>query len=114
MPSKTAPAAADDRGSGAILPPIRYQDHDTFSMRQLDEWTAQPKGTTFRRFKAGHDALVEEQDFFRLEAAAHATELEPLRAQGLIYTTSIHVVLLTRSGLQRLGLPPIPRSQPRT
>lgn len=61
-----------------------------------------PKGTAFRRFKARRGSLTEDRDFFRLDATEHAELLQRLRAEGRIYPTSVHVVLLTESGYRRL------------
>jgi hypothetical protein len=100
------PADASGDCMLSALPVIRCQGRDTFSLRQLDECQRLPKGTTFRRFKACRAALVEGQDFFRLDAAEHAAWLSRLRAEGLIYASSVHVVLLTRLGIARLRAAP--------
>ncbi len=81
---------------------IRFRGRDTLSLRQLDELNHVPKGTTFRRFKACRADLVEGQDFFRLDAGEHSPLLDSLREEGRIYPSSVHVVLLTESGYQRL------------
>ena len=81
---------------------IRFRGQDTLSLRQLDELNQVPKGTTFRRFKACRAGLVEGRDFFRLDAAEHSDLLATLRQAGLIYASSVHVVLMTKSGYRRL------------
>lgn len=81
---------------------IRFRGQDTLSLRQLDERNQVPKGTTFRRFKACRAGLVEGRDFFRLDAGEHSALLASLREAGLIYPSSVHVVLLTESGYRRL------------
>ena len=81
---------------------IRFRGQDTLSLRQLDERNQVPKGTTFRRFKACRAGLVEGRDFFRLDAGEHSALLASLREAGLIYRSSVHVVLLTESGYRRL------------
>jgi len=81
---------------------IRFRGQDTLSLRQLDELNQVPKGTTFRRFKACRAGLVEGRDFFRLDAGEHSDWLASLREEGLIYPSSVHVVLLTESGYRRL------------
>jgi len=85
--------------------PIRFRGCDTLSLRQLDELNDVPKGTTFRRFKARRGSLNEGRDFFRLDASEHAELLQNLRAEGRIYSASVHVVLLTESGYRRLRAP---------
>ena len=81
---------------------IRFRGQDTLSLRQLDELNQVPKGTTFRRFKARRAGLVEGRDFFRLDAGEHSALLASLREEGLIYPSSVHVVLLTEPGYRRL------------
>jgi hypothetical protein len=92
-------------GGKSLAPPLRpihFGGRETLSLRQLDELNQVPKGTTFRRFKACRPGLVEGLDFFRLDAGEHAALLASLRAQGLVYPASVHVVLLTESGYRRL------------
>lgn len=81
---------------------IRFGGQNTLSLRQVDELKQVPKGTTFRRFKARRAGLVEGRDFFRLDAGEHSALLATLREAGLIYPSSVHVVLLTASGYWRL------------
>jgi hypothetical protein len=81
---------------------IRFCGQNTLSLRQVDELNQVPKGTTFRRFKAHRAGLVEGRDFFRLDAGEHSTLLAALREAGLIYPSSVHLVLLTESGYRRL------------
>lgn len=85
-----------------VPPFIRFRGHDTLSLRQLDELNQVPKGSTFRRFKALRAELMEGRDFFRLDATDDVALLRRLRAEGRIYPTSVHVVLLTESGYRRL------------
>lgn len=101
---------SDDRANPENRPrrPIRFRGQDTLSLRQLDELNQVRKGTTFRRFKALRDTLTEGRDFFRLDAAEHSELLQRLRAEGRIYPTSVHVVLLTESGYRRLRAPDSP------
>ena len=86
----------------AGLRAIRFRGQATLSLRQLDELNRVPKGATFRRFKACRAGLVEGRDFFRLDAGEHSAWLASLREEGLIYPSSVHVVLLTESGYRRL------------
>lgn len=101
-----AEAADPPRGSGSpssrVPRFIRFRGRDTLSLRQIDELNQVPKGTTFRLFKARRVLLAEGQDFFRLDASGHVALLRRLRAEGLIYPASVHVVLLTESGYRRL------------
>ena len=93
--SGALPASAGPRA-------IRFRGQDTLSLRQLDELNQVPKGTTFRRFKACRAGLVEGRDFFRLDAGEHSALLATLREAGLIYPSSVHVVLVTAPGYRRL------------
>jgi hypothetical protein len=107
MGNDVSDSAADAACGGGKPPaaplwPIPFDGRETLSLRQLDELNQVPKGTTFRRFKACRSGLVEGLDFFRLDAVEHAALLASLRAQGLIYPASVHVVLLTESGYRLL------------
>jgi hypothetical protein len=82
---------------------IRFRDFDTLSLRQVDELNGVRKGTAFRHFKALRDALVEERDYFYLDAGAHAGFIGQLRREGRIYASTRHVVLLTESGYRQLS-----------
>lgn len=81
---------------------IAFGGMDTLSLRQLDEINQVPKGTSFRRFKAVLGVLEEGRDFFRLDASTHAALLARLRAERLIYPSSVHVILITESGYHRM------------
>lgn len=82
---------------------IRFRDCDTLSLRQVDELNGVRKGTAFRHFKARRGTLVEERDYFHLDAGAHAGFIGQLRRQGRIYASTRHVVLLTESGYRQLS-----------
>jgi len=84
------------------IEPIPYQGVETLSFRQLDQLNEFPKGTAFRLFKAGRQALIEGQDYFHLPEAAHADLIETLRARGQIYASTVNLVLLTQAGYSRL------------
>lgn len=75
------------------------------SFKELDEAWAVPKGTAFRAFKRSLQALVEEQDYIRLDARLNHAEIEALRAVGRVYANSINVVLLSQAGVSKLALP---------
>ncbi|MGH8402958.1 MAG: hypothetical protein ACRESO_06090, partial [Gammaproteobacteria bacterium] len=62
------------------------------SFKELDEAWAVPKGTAFRAFKRSLPVLVEQQDYIRLDARQHHTEIEALRAVGRVYASSVNVV----------------------
>ena len=64
-----------------------------------------PKGSAFRAFKRALPQLQESRDFIRLDAARDQVEIEKLRATGRIYSSSVHVVLLSDTGLNKLARP---------
>ncbi len=66
---------------------------------------AMSKGAAFRAFKQSLSVLVEEQDYIRLDAKLHHTEIEALRAAGRIYVSSVNVVLLSQNGVDKLKHP---------
>lgn len=81
--------------------PIPFAGVDTLSFRQLDELNRLPKGSSFRWFKACKE-LVEGQDYHYLPAEQYAGFIEELKQAGLIYPSTRHLVLLTRSGYQQM------------
>ncbi len=82
--------------------PIRYAETDTLSLRQLDELNGVEKGTSFRAFKACRNALVEGIDYFHLSAQDHESFINELKAAGHVYGTTVHLLLFTRSGYERV------------
>ncbi|XOZ34516.1 hypothetical protein ACMDCT_04605 [Halomonadaceae bacterium KBTZ08] len=84
------------------MEPIDYNGTPTLSFRQIDELNGFTKGTTFRLFKRAGDALQQDRDFFYLPASTHGGWIETLRAEGRIYPSSWHLVLVTREGYERL------------
>lgn len=91
------------------MPPIQpiifsYQQADvaTLSFRQLDELNGLDKGSSFKVFKAYQAQLQEGTDYFYLSAFSHGDWIETLKAAGLIYASSVHLVLVTQRGYTRL------------
>ena len=82
------------------IDPIHFAGSDTFSLRQLDELNGLSKGTSFRWFKACETELSEGVDYFHLSADEYSELIDSLRASGLIYTSTRHLLLLTRSGYE--------------
>ena len=79
---------------------IEHEGAVCLSFKQLDELNALPKGSSFRVFKRVRDGMQEGRDYFYLSAAEHAQRIEQLRRQGLIYSTSPNLVLITERGYQ--------------
>ncbi|WP_157718152.1 ORF6N domain-containing protein [Halopseudomonas xinjiangensis] len=84
------------------MTPIRYAETDTLSLRQLDELNRVEKGTSFRAFKACRDALIEGVDYFHLPAQEHESLINELKSAGLVYATTVNLVLFTHSGYERI------------
>jgi hypothetical protein len=84
------------------MQPIVYRGVACYSFKQLDQAAGAAKGTTFRTFKQMAGAMVEEVDYFYLDAERERQTIEALRAAGSIYRSSHHLVLLTDSGRQKL------------
>lgn len=82
--------------------PLRYRGFEVLTLRQLDRLNNAPKGTTFRAFKHARPALEEGSDFFRLDAAEHGAWIETLRREGWVYPSTVHLVLITRQGYERM------------
>lgn len=65
------------------------------SLRELDQAAGTAKGQAFRAFKRTEPTLQEGRDFHVLNAETHRADIDTLRAQGRIYTTSIHLVMVS-------------------
>lgn len=81
---------------------IIYQGVPCYSFRQLDARMGAAKGHAFRAFKRQREELVEGVDYFYLEAEQESGFIEALRTQGLIYSSSRHLVLITATGLAKI------------
>ena len=75
------------------------------SFKELDSRWAANKGSAFRAFKRALPRLQEGRDFLRLDAVADREAIQRLRSAGRVYSGSVHVVLLSDSGLQKLTRP---------
>lgn len=84
------------------IEPILFAGVETLSLRQLDELNQLPKGNAFRWFKSCEAELVEGDDYHYLPAEEHAAFIDQLKRGGQIYATTCHLLLLTRSGYQRM------------
>lgn len=80
---------------------IPYRGLNTLSLRQIDTLNGVAKGTTFRAFKHCA-ALREDEDFFLVTADEDPETVAAWRQAGLIYPTTVTVVLLTESGYRKL------------
>ena len=81
---------------------ITFAGTSCLSFRQLDELNRLDKGSTFRLFKRWETQLVDGQDFRYLPEAEHGAFIDSLKAQGKVYTSSRHLVLVTRDGYIKL------------
>ena len=72
------------------------------TFREIDERLGLRKGSAFRAFKRRRHSLREGIDFTVLHPRTAKAEIERLRAQGRIYRSSINVVILARSGFERV------------
>lgn len=86
----------------SAVEPITFAGTETLSLRQLDELNGLPKGTNFRWFKLCEVDLVEGTDYFLLPAEDYCELIDELKAEGRIYPSTRHLLLLTRWGYQQL------------
>lgn len=86
----------------AVWEPFEFDGRPVMSFQGLDRALDQPKGSAFRAFKACRASLMEDRDFVRLDATDDGPVIERLKAQGRVYQTSVHVVLLTASGFDKV------------
>lgn len=81
---------------------IEFNGEATLSFRQIDELNGLRKGTGFRVFKhAGHN-LEEGVDYYYLPQSHHRHYIDQLSRAGHIYASTAHLVLITRSGYEKL------------
>ncbi|GAC1630268.1 MAG: hypothetical protein NVS9B10_22520 [Nevskia sp.] len=72
------------------------------SLRELDEAAGLPKGSAFRAFKAALAGLSEGRDFIVLDHQTQAALAAALHAQGRLYRSSVHPVLLAPAAAEAL------------
>lgn len=72
------------------------------TLREIDERHGLPKGSAFRAFKRLLGTLRENVDFTLLPARSAGSEIERLRRAGRIYRSSVNVVVLAESGVERV------------
>ncbi len=82
--------------------PIEHNGTQTLSFRQIDTLNGFDKGSAFRLFKQCRDVLCEGEDYFYLSATSDQALIDSLRAEDRIYRTTIHLVLITRCGYERM------------
>ena len=75
---------------------------DWLTLKELDERMRRPKGSAFRAFKALARELDEGRDFRVLDPRQYSARIEALRSAGRIYRSSVNVVLLSPSLVDRL------------
>ena len=81
---------------------IEFNGEATLSLRQIDELNGFRKGTAFRVFKhAGHN-LEEGVDYYYLPQSQYRHYIEQLSRAGRVYVSTAHLVLITRSGYNKL------------
>ena len=84
--------------------PLEYHGRTVLTLRQIDRLNSASKGTAFRAFKAARTRLRQGEDFFRVDAAEHPQWMADLKAAGTHYASSVHLLLIARSGYVALGL----------
>ena len=82
--------------------PILHAGVETLSLRQLDELNGVVKGTSFKAFKRCEAQLKPGEDYFYLAADEHKALIDELKSTGVIYATTVHLLLLTREGYWRI------------
>ena len=84
------------------MEPIELNGETTLSLRQIDELNGFRKGTAFRVFKHAGQNLKEGVDYHYLPQSQHRHYIEQLSRAGHIYASTTHLVLITRSGYNKL------------
>ena len=84
------------------ITPIFHEGAETLSLRQLDELNAVPKGTSFKAFKHCAEQLQDGRGYYYLQADENKALIDLLKSSGQIYGSTVHLVLLTRSGYQQI------------
>lgn len=70
----------------------------TWSLKEIDEARGDRKGTAFLAFKQLKESFDEGRDYYYLNAAQDAREIDKLRASGRLYETTVNAILLTEGG----------------
>lgn len=86
----------------SLWQPFPFRDMDVMSFRTLDRALDAPKGTAFRAFKHCSVPLEEGRDFLRLDGAEEPEAIAGLKTAGRVYPSSVHVVLLTAPGVDKV------------
>lgn len=73
------------------------------SLRELDLAAGLPKGSAFRAFKASLGRLQEGADFIVLDHQIHAALASALHAEGRLYRSSVHPVLLAPAAAEAIA-----------
>ena len=84
------------------IEPIEFDGVETLSFRQIDSMNGVSKGTAFRFFKRLRGELSEGRDYYYLPQQSHGAFIQSLRDTGQVYRSTTHLVLVTRSGYERL------------
>jgi hypothetical protein len=79
---------------------IAFPIQRLLSFKEIDTLHQRPKGTSFRAFKGLSQQLLEGEHYYYLNAQSHAAEIEALRREGRIYSSTVHAVLLTPVGYE--------------
>lgn len=85
-----------------IIFPSSQGPISTLSFRQLDELNGLNKGSCFKLFKQQQAQLHEGSDYYYLPAQMYGEWIATLKAAGQIYASTVHLVLLSRSGYAKL------------
>lgn len=75
---------------------------DAWTLKEIDQRRAAPKGTAFRAFKRLKNDFIEGHDFFYLSANEDAESIESLRRSGRIYASTIHALLFPQASYQAI------------
>lgn len=81
---------------------IHFNGEATLSFRQIDELNGFRKGTAFRVFKHAGQELKEGTDYYYLPQNRYQQYIDQLSRTGCIYASTNHLVLITRSGYEKL------------
>lgn len=88
--------------SPATETPFVHRGREVLTLRQIDRMNGMVKGTAFRVFKRVRAALVEDRDYFVLDATGADPLLARLQAAEAVYASSQVVVLLTPEAYARM------------
>lgn len=93
--------------------PALVRDPRLLTLREVDQRLGRPKGSAFRAFRRLGASLEEGRHFHYVSREQGGAWIDALRREGRVYPATVHLVLITPAGYQRIrNAPPASRAPP--